>query len=217
MTLREILQKANLDMICIHIHAKESSSAASCDKSHLDVIRNNYSAVIKELLSLPKSKPQKMPWVVIKRKDILDKTEYADVCFLNLNYEKPKKGLKPWGGKNPPKGYYNCNLNKHSKYFAVGYVPWTKIIDLPIINEIKWSINLIAAEILWELTFYGWTEESAKVKQNEIERRILEAKKEIKEGKYTKILPPKKGGVKIIIPDCVVKQISDISKKYNKK
>jgi hypothetical protein len=44
---------------------------------------------------------------------------------------------------------------------------------------------------------------------------MKEVKKEVEEGKYLEIPPKKKGGLKIILPTSVIKQLTEISNKLN--
>jgi len=220
MTLRQALQTVDLNKVYKIINDKDQSYVAECDRTPIEVTVKSYSAVINELLGKPKVKAQKMPWVVREAVDFFDKKKYPDVCFLNKSYVAPKKGLKPWGGKRGekvPKGYYNANLSKHSKYFAAGMTPWSKVIDTPIVNEAGYSLEKIVAEILWEMTFYGWTEKKVENKCNEISGRINEAMKDIKEGKFVEIPPKQKSGYTVVIPDTVSKQIIDIKNKRGTK
>jgi hypothetical protein len=129
----------------------------------------------------------------------------------------PPKGAKPWGGKNPPKGHYNCNLSKHNRVFAMGFVPWSKLIDTPVINKAGFSNEQLLAEILWEFTFYGWTEKRVEKRIDEIEGKIKEAIKEIDAGKCVELPPKKEGGFKVVIPDSVSQQIISITNKNKKK
>lgn len=220
MTLRKALQTVNLDEVYRLINTKDQSYIAECDRPSLETTVSAYSAVVQELLSKPKVRAQRMPWVVREETDYFDKQKYTDVCFLNKSYVAPKKGLKPWGGdrgKKVPKGYYNANLTKHSKYFAAGMTPWSKVIDTPIVNEAGYSLERVVAEILWELTFYGWTEKKVESKCDEIKGRIDAAVKDIKEGKFVELPPTSEGGYKIVIPDTVSQQIIDIANKKGKK
>jgi hypothetical protein len=182
--------------------------------------KKQYAPVIEELLSKPKVKPYKYPILVNVSRDPFNEEEYVEVCLLNLNYKIPPKGLKPWGckkGECPPEGHYNANDDNYSKYFAFGWdVPWSKIIDTPVVVEGKaqkisrWGI---LGEILWELTFYGWTESKVTKNLRDIDKQIKKAKDDIKKGKYIEIPPPKKGGYKVVVPDTVVKQLSKIISK----
>jgi len=174
-----------------------------------------YKPVIVELQRKPKTRKYSMPILVKLSEDWFDHHKYPDVCFLNPTYVAPRKNLKPWGGKNPPKGHYNCNLRKHSETYAMGFTPWSKIIDTPVVNEGGFSNEQLLAEILWELTFYGWTEARVNKKTKELEKSFAAAIKESKEGKCTTLPAKKKGGFKVVIPNSVSKQIADIMKKLD--
>lgn len=219
MTLREALGTANLDEVYNFINKKDHKAAGGLAPVLLKSTINSYSRVVKELLSKPRVKAYEMPWLIKESVDPFDGQKYADVCFLNTKYVAPKPGLKPWGGcvgKKVPKGYYDCNADKHNRTFASGFVPWSKLIDTPIINEARFSLEKLLAEILWELTFYGWTEEKAKESTNEIKKSLLQAKKEIADGKCI-TLPTPPGKFKVVIPDSVCKQIVDIANQSKKK
>ena len=212
---------ADLDKVFVLINKKDSRNAAACDRPSMAETVNSYTHVVEELLAKPCTRPYKLTWLVQESVDPIDKIKYADVCFLNPKYVAPKKGLKPWGctkrGQVPPKGHYNCNADEHSRTFAAGWTPWSKIIDTPIINDAKFSTEKVAAEILWEMTFYGWTEETVKSGVKVIEGKLKEAVKEIKEGKCITLPSKKKGGMKVVIPDSVSQQIIDLTNKYSKK
>lgn len=171
-----------------------------------------------ELFSKAKVRTFKYPIVVGMNKDPVDKKKYVEVCLLNPNFVAPEKGLKPWGckkGQIPPKGYYNVNDNCYSKYFALGFTAWSKLIDTPVIIEksVKLHPYEVLGEILWELTFYGWSEKQHEKEIAKITNRLKQSMKEIKKGKYIELPPKKKGGWKVIIPDSVGKQLRDILKK----
>lgn len=215
MTLREALTKVEPEKVYKLINKKDSRNIAKCDRPTLDQTISQYTPVLKELLGKPKTKAYSMP-LVVQECTSYDKEKYIDVCLLNPKYVAPAKGLKPWGGKNPPKGHYNVNLNKHSHYFAMGGIAWSKLIDTPIINEAKCSLEQMVAEILWEFTFYGWTEKKANKKMEDIKERINKARDEIKKGKCIEIPPKKNGGFKIVIPDSVCEEMKNVFGKKKK-
>jgi hypothetical protein len=221
MTLREAIMASDLNKVYAEINEKDSRNVALCDRPSMEKTVSAYTNVIKELLSKPRIKAYSMPWLIKETLDPIDKIKYADVCFLNPKYVEPTKGLKPWGctkkNPKPPKGHYDCNANKHSKHFAAGWTPWSKIIDNPIINEGNYSLERVVAEILWEITFYGWTEDIAKKSVSNLKKRLESALKEIKDGKCIELPAKKKGGYKIVIPDSVSGQIIDIVNKESKK
>jgi len=178
---------------------------------------NSYNSVIDELLELPNSEPNKFPLIVSMVKDDLllepgeIAEEYVDVSMVNLEYVEPPTGAKPWGGdagEVAPEGCYNCNEEKYNKYFGFGLTPWGEIIDNPIINETNLNDYEILAEILWELTFYGWTQKEQESFRDMLDERLEEAKQEIAEGKCVSL--PKEDGDEftIVIPNCVQEQFS---------
>lgn len=219
MTLREALKTVDLDKVYRLINAKDQEYVAKCDRTPLSTTVNAYTHVVNELLSKPKVKAYKLPWLIQESVDPFDGHKYPDVCFLNPRYVAPKKGLKAWGGergKKIPKGHYNINLEKHNRTFAAGFVPWSTVIDTPIVNEANFPLEKAIAELLWELTFYGWTESRVNKNLEKLEESIDEAKKEIKEGKCVELPPSKDGGYKIVIPDSVSKQIIDVANRKKK-
>lgn len=216
MTLREALMAVDLDKVYKHINKKDRGCEPKKNAPTLQQTVDAYTKVVKELLSKPRVRKHSMSILVKESEDWFDKHKYAHVCLLNHRYTPPPKGFKPWGGKKglPPK-HYNRNLAKYNRVFAFGWTPWSKIIDTPIVNEANYELSRQVAEILWELTFYGWTEEKNQNRGDEIKGKIKEAMKEIKEGKCVELPPKKKGGYTVVIPDCVSKQIVDIDNKLN--
>ncbi len=144
-----------------------------------------YVRVIQELLHKKPTKRYPMAICVKWTVNYGETERYLDATFLNPKYVAPKKGLKPWGGKNPPKGHYNCNANRHNQYFAFGYEPWSKIIDTPVVIEGEEKIDdveLLGA-ILWELTFHGWSEKECNTFTRKLNRTLKSRMKEIKKDK----------------------------------
>lgn len=216
MTLRKTLMMADLDKVFAIIHKRDSGYIAECDRLSLDTVVISYGRVIKELLSKPKVRAYHMPIVVENAIDQFDKTPYIDVYLRNRKYVKPPKGKKPWGGvrgKKIPKGKYNANLSKYNLRYSLMGVRWGKLIDTPIENKSENSNEEVIAAILWQLTFDGWTEEKAAKSVEILKGRLKEATDEIKAGKCITLPPKTKGGMKVVIPDSVNKQIMDIINK----
>ena len=167
----------------------------------LTKITRQYEDVITELLSKKKVKSNAMPIVARSMKPDDDRIEIA---LLNLKYEVPKRGLKPWGGKNPPKGYYNCNSYKHNKYFGFGKSSWSKLIDTPIIDETMslqpWEL---LGEILWELTFDGNTEKQCDKNFEILKEKLSKAIKEIKRGECVELPNKNNKEFKVVIAKSV--------------
>jgi hypothetical protein len=177
MTLRTALMMINLDKVYKLINKKDNKYIGNNETIPLESTINSYSTVVKELLSKPKTKSCGMPWCVKEEIDSYDKKKFLNVYLRNPKYINPPKGLSPWGGKNPPKGCYNVNLDKYSPTFSAGFTSWSKLIDNSIdIEECSVTLERVVAEILWELTFYGWTEKSI----NTFKKKILGDVKKIK-------------------------------------
>ncbi len=221
MTLREALIAANRAEVYTFINKKDNSSSFEKKKISMKKTKELYENVILELLSKPKTRKYSMTWLVQETTDSFinatkpyTKETYIDVCFLNPRYIAPDETLKPWGGKNPPTGYYNCNLNKHNKLFATGFTPWSKVIDTPIIITVpNCSLENAVAEILWEMTFYAWTEETLKVNVDSLVNKIKKVKEEIKTGRAITIPPKTKEGMSVVIPNSVLKELKSFPSK----
>jgi hypothetical protein len=205
----------DLDVVYALINKRDRGYAAE-DKPEIIHTQFNYSRVVKELMSKPKVKAYSMPIFVRSSIDPVDKKPFIDVCLLNPRYVIPPKGAKPWGGKRGqkmPKGKYNINLSKYNRFYSIMGIRWSKLIDTQVQNEAGCSNEQCVANILWELTFDGWTEEKAAEKTAFILDRIKEAEEEIKKGNCITLPPKEEGGMKIVVPDIVSKQLMDIVNK----
>ena len=182
MTLRELLKTADLTKTYQYINDKDNGVEGN---THVDIATTvaAYSPVVKELLGKKKTTPFKYKFFVDEVEDWFDKKLYVDVSLLNPRYVKPALGLNPWGGgpgKKVPAGHYNCNSVKHNKRFAFGSTKWSELIDTEVINNTKYSNEAVLGEILWELTFYGWSEKKVKKTWNGISKQIEDVKNYIK-------------------------------------
>lgn len=195
MTLREALQTVNRTKVFKIINKKDQGNIAACDRPSMETTIASYTHVIDEFLSKKKTKPYKFPFLVRRLKDPYDGKIYTDVSMLNPDYVAPAEGLKPWGGRKGqpiPEGYYNCNADKHNKVFGCGLTPWRKIIDTEIINESGYSLEKIVAELLWEITFYGWSETQVAGTFKDLQGRLTEALEDIDNGQYVELSDLKK-------------------------
>jgi hypothetical protein len=173
MTFRDALFAANLNEICRILNGKDQDMEPKKDAPTLEKTTAAYKRVVAELLSKPFTRAYHMHILVYEAEDVVDHSKYADVCLLNFRYVDPPVGFKPWGGnKNLPPNHYNCNLVKYNRTFGLDGTPWSKIIDTPIVNEGGYSLEKTVAEILWELTFYGWTEKKSLARMEEIKKTL---------------------------------------------
>lgn len=75
----------------------------------------------------------------------------------------------------------------NDEVYSLCFVDWSSIIDMKIINSVKISAPEYLARILWEMTFWGFTEQEVK-KQESL---MLEASNEIKTEKIINLWEPK--------------------------
>lgn len=213
MTLREALRTIDLGKVYVFLNKQDTDEKTT---PTLEQTKLNYSRVVKELLHKPRVKAYKMSLSVMIQTDWFDKQPYIHVCLRNHHYATPPKNKQPWGGERGqkmPKGKYNCNLSKYNEYFSFMGIKWSQIIDTPIENDAQCSMEEAVAHILWELTFGGWTENAVVAHTKELLGRIEVAADEIHDKKCITIPPSKKGGITIVIPNSVNKQIADIINK----
>lgn len=177
MTLREALQAVDAQEVFKYIHDVKDGDVASLEK-----VANAYLRVIEELLSKPPTKDYGFPICVRNEQNYGEDITYVSVVHLNPGFVEPPEGLKPWGGDSGPvpDGYYDCNDTQYSKYLAFGFTPWSGIIDTQIINETELPLTAVVAEILWELTFYGWSEKQQQENVSKMLESVDEAVKNLK-------------------------------------
>jgi len=225
-TLRQLisqtLESNEFDLMVDYLFERDSKTILREDDNLLtrEETSISYTKVVDELMMLDVSTPYHFPifisWVNEDDYNLPGEPKtgekYVDVGMINLNFVAPDPSLNPWGcdkEETPPEGYYNVNDEKHNKYFGFGLSPWSEIIDTEIICEIPELKDYeVLAEILWELTFYGWTQKKQEEFRQELDVRLEESRKEIDAGEC--ITLPKKDGDKfsVVIPDCVQKQFS---------
>ena len=57
-------------------------------------------------------------------------------------------------------------------HYAADLVSWKELIDLSIVNETNKSMHEIIACILWEITFWGWTDQEVTNERNKLKKTI---------------------------------------------
>jgi len=217
----QILSQNEFDSMIHYLFVKDSKTMSLNSETPLTIEKTNksYKAVVDELLAIPSSTPCSFPIFIswnneddyLLDGEVLTGRKYVDVGMINLNYVAPDASLKPYGcenNENPPEGHYNVNEEKHNKYYAFGLSDWSKIVDNEIISEItELKEYELLAEILWELTFYGWTSKEQENFSDMLSERVEEAKKEIEEGNCIKFPKETEKGLDVIIPDCVSRDL----------
>lgn len=172
MKLHELINSVDKNVVFQHIADK--------DKQELEIVKKAYTNVIEDLLAkTPKESPY--PIFVETAKDDFDKSDYIHVCYINNNYIDPL-GLIPYGAeidKIVPEGHYNANDEKYSKYLGFGFSPWDEVAGTEVTFNENFSPEILVAEILWELTFYGFKESESQAFAEKLSRDV----EDIKSGK----------------------------------
>lgn len=99
-----------------------------------------------------------------------EETKYICVNYYNSTAEELPKDLP----------FEKAHDNKYHKFMGFGLSPWNDFVDCDVIINPEVVFHLghenlfekIAAEILWEQTFYGFTEEQNTDFRDELQRRI---------------------------------------------
>ena len=199
MKLFELLKSVNLSEVYRYLAEKDNSDENSS--------KNAYSKVVEKLISFTEVSTKTKILVNYKIDLMLDylknnpdkRTQYdstdiedykyIDVSLTNPNFEHlPDYSLKPWGGSSDskndcPDGYYNVNYDGYQKFFAVGNVNWGEFSNMEVVSEIGVPDHVIAAEILWELTFYGFSEKDQDEFWDGLKKSTQKMKEEIKNNK----------------------------------
>ena len=64
-----------------------------------------------------------------------------------------------------------CLLNKiNNETYAVDFLPWENFIEKEIKTDLKLAPEVIAAHILWEITFWGWESKSVQESGSKMSR-----------------------------------------------
>ncbi len=160
-----------------------------------------YTHVMDEMASMPKARAYQYPLVVRQTGDAGQ--EFPDVSLWNREAIDPPKGAKPWGGKDHPRGYYNCNDSKYQRFLGASFTPWGKLIDTPVHNPSHLPEYELLASVLWELTFYGWSDKERQGKVHKLKTQFKRVCDEVNAGHCTVLQPKRKGGYRLVIPDSL--------------
>lgn len=137
MTLRETIDHVVSRGAQAHIHACIYNVYYRLKDNTFPEIMESYGNVMKELESLP-SKPDSNFHIVLQEA-VTNDEEYVDVCI------------------------YNTVEDEH---YAVDFIDWSDLIDLLIEDRIGLAQADQLAHVLYELTFWGFTEDQIKKEKN---------------------------------------------------
>ena len=130
MTLRSLIKKCSYKNV-FNIIYKEYYLNKSHSKNKITEADLAYFKVFESLKVLPKKTTPKLEFHLQNAK--IDEEKYISVTLHD-------------GGSN--------------EVFACDFQPWSNLIDCEIHSHVELSGDQILAHILWELTFWGFSEES---------------------------------------------------------
>lgn len=180
-TLRELIASCNLKDVYIKLHEKHIIANG---KSVFEDCMAAYRDVIIKLMMKPLKKVSNSIHVSYIKDTWPDENPemYHHVCLLNNKYEEPPQGKNPWYANNPPIGYYNANLNKYTKFYALMGMDWISLINANVVVEesaYDTKNEILLAEILWEISFYGFTEKKVEEFVKKLNKSADSVKKSI--------------------------------------
>ena len=232
LTYRQLLEKCNRKTLLDILYSKslEDQFYKGGDPKEFDTKAQlnleGYKHVIDALLAKSTSDP-KLSLVLSMCTDEQydDKTfkptgtliHYVSVSFYNSRVEKLPE--------NAP--FEEGNKEQYHKFMGFGFSPWKDFVDADIVIDpsvvehlgAETFLEKIAAEILWEQTFYGYSEDDTKEFVDMLKQRV----EDIKSGKIkTKKLKSKKGDkYKVLVPEDLLtpnkKKTTDKKKRRSNK
>jgi hypothetical protein len=170
MTLRDYLQQTNHEEVYRQLREQHA-------KADLKDSTKGYVKVVTALLALPVSQPPDANPITIENYKEGEET-YYHVGLRNLTFVEPPKGLEPWGcqkGEKAPEGHFNVNDDRYSPSFGIGLSPRNTLIDREMLieaPELKDNPVRALAELLWEITFYGFDDKEIEAVCTDLKKTV---------------------------------------------
>jgi hypothetical protein len=134
----------------------------------------------------------------VKEMIIVDLNTRTGEPFIDINMnnpdfvELPDYSLSPWGGNDDdktdcPLGYYNVNWKGYIKRYGLGATPFENLVfnDIEVTEQalefLSGNIHSIMAEVVYELTVYGFTKEDRQSLFDMLHARLKQVKTQNKE------------------------------------
>ena len=205
LTYRQLLLKCNREVLNSILLSKTLDSLTHSDKTSTDKLERAWTTVNEgygHVIEVMSKKSGKYPKFAIIVELVPEETfQYAGQtetvpAYISVNYYNSSAKQKPdsieWGKEN---------VDKYHKYLGFGFNAWDEYVDSDVVITLDAAqfighINFyekVAAEILWEQTFYGYREEETRAFVQKLNQQV----KDIESGKVkTKLLRKKKKGEK---------------------
>lgn len=224
LTYRQLLQKCNREVLNHLLLSKtieglkhNSSKGENLTEKAWNTVINGYGHVIDVMLAKPVKHPEYAIIIdlVPEEKYLFAGQEETSPAFLDVAYYNSRVELLPEGA-SPEEGH----KGQYHKRQGFGLCAWGDYVDSDIVVSpdaalFIGNINFLeklAAEVLWEQTFHGYTEEESTAFKESLYKQI----DNIKKGKVkTKLVRKKKKGEKydIRVAENLLKPIKKKKKK----
>lgn len=166
MKLIDLIKSVNLETVYLYLSKIDEDGT----ESDINDVRRCYGKTIEEMLSNT---------TVATTDVILVKNEvdwYYDYLIENPDELKKTKDVKYRPDGTLDKDYYtyiNVNLRDLSgEETGIGNQPWAELISMEIENTVGLSNEALLGEILWEITFHGFSEVKVKNFWEDLSRKI---------------------------------------------
>jgi hypothetical protein len=148
MTFRELLRKFSLDELWYYLSMRHWLQSKPIKAREL---RELYGAARDELLALE-----------------LNRGETCGELSCDFCADK----IDEWNDT-----FFDVSLKETEETYSIDFIPWTDIIDLPVsqISLDRYGEFLCAAEILWEVTFHGYSTSTVVSESNLLDEAIRES------------------------------------------
>lgn len=154
MKLRRLIEECDLEKVYLHLVSKDVYNGP---ESNIVDVRRSYGSTITELLSnesvyttdkiLVKSVVDWYYTHLIENPDEAKFSTEAKFCADGVTLDKSQYV------------YLNVNLKEENgEEIGIGNQSWSELISMEIENEENLSNEVLLGEILWEITFHGFSE-----------------------------------------------------------
>jgi hypothetical protein len=145
MTLRKLINKSSYKSVFNILYQEYYKEKEDEEVSHIDL---SYLGVWKELIKKDLNLNKDYKIYITEKEDGFDGGKYIDVCLYSVVEEE---------------------------LYAMDTTLWSEMIDMEVYKAVKMDDTKALAHILWEMTFYGFTEKTVALKKEEFKelaRRI---------------------------------------------
>jgi hypothetical protein len=148
MTLRDLLSKFSLDELWYYLSMRHGLQNKPIKARHM---HKSYGSALDELLALD-----------------LNQGEICGELCCDFCADKTDEGNYT---------FFGVTLKEAEEIYSISFIPWKDIIDLPVSQTSidRYGEWLCAAEILWEVTFWGFSAETMASESAKLQRSGAEA------------------------------------------